>query len=651
MPDYTTLGIQLISDSLPEDMRKPSYNLDKKGVHAIFQELYAKHPDKYKEVLNRLSDVGKSTAWTEGVTVSLAALNKGKARNKIIDNIRAKVHDIINDDSLTDEQRNAALQKFILPTIKSITDAVTADSAEMNSPYSVMIDSGARGSKSNLNSLAGADMLVTGATGEFLPIPVTHSYAEGMTPAEYFATSFGQRKGTLSTKLSTAQAGFMSKQLANATHRMVITQRDAAKHRLPVGLPTTTDDLDNMGAVLAYPAGPYAAGTILKANMLAELHDKGIADILIHSPITDYHEDGGISAEAAGERTKNGLSDTGDNIGLNSAQAIGERMSQGSLSAKHSSGVWDKVSRAGLAFIQKFISAPENFSEASPVVTDNGTITGITAAPQGGNYVHVGKKEYYISPDVDITVKAGDNVEEGDWLSNGLPHPVSLVKARGIGEARRVYTEEFQKVLANTGISPHRRNLETVVSGLLNWGRVTNLDGKGDNVYDDVVPIGSLLSNYKPRVDAQETDATSAHGQYLDEPVLHYTPGTKITKRVVRDLQKWKIPKIFTHKDPPDFEPEFVRSVYSIYHDPDWRTRISGFYTSSALEKALHKGLKSNPSGTSYMPALGIGTQFGQQLTTAGKYAQSVNSLASDSDDNKVDTADDFERDYYDIDE
>lgn len=620
MAEVTSLGQMLILEALPEDMRKKGYVLDKKGVHKLFSELAEKYPDRYKDVLTELSNIGKSAAWTEGVSVSLAALRKSKAKEEVLAPVRAQLHAILQDDSLTPEERKEAMINTLVGTAPKLQKAIFEEAKAEGSPFAVHVESGARGKVSDLASLRGADLLATDQQDRFIPVPLLNSYAEGFTPAQYFAASYGQRKGALDVKMSTADAGFLNKQLVNAAHRQVITKEQPDATRLPVGLPVTVDDRDNIGAVLALPAGKYPEGTLLTDEILQDLQDEDITDILIHSPMTEASSDGGVSSLAAGRRTRQGLHLVGDNIGIPAAQAIGERLSQGALNSKHSAGVQTRISKSGFEYVNRLIQAPENFPEAGPLVEEGGLVKEIKAAPQGGHYITVGEKTYYANPDLQVTVKVGDQLDQGDDLTDGTPHPGDLVRLRGMGEARRVYMANLREALENSGVNIHRRNLESVVTGLLNWANITSPDGIGDNIYGDVVPYNRLTYNYTPRNNSKENDVGTAIGQYLEEPVLHYTPGTRITKRVVNDLNKWGIKKAFTNIDPPEFEPQMVRGLLSVYHDPDWKTRLSGFYTTRAFERSLHRGLKSDTKSTSYVPALTVGSQLGRNLKTLGKY-------------------------------
>jgi len=989
-------------------MQLDQHTLDKKGVHKLLQHLAEKHPDQYSKVIKTLNDVGREAAWTEGVSVSLSGLRTSKAKQAIMAELTPKIDAIRDDDSLSDEERSKAIIATLIPYTSKMQDAVMEEARqEGNNPYHLQIESGARGKKTELSSLRGADLLVQDQHGKFIPVPITRSYAEGFKPADYFAAGYGQRAGQIAVKMclsgdtlvrmadwtvqrideinpgdwvigtdehgrmlpvevkerfnnglrqcvkstfsrlfthdksssaielvstvdhkilsewrpsmieyrdstpklrkvgsanffkkpsnnplvatpprvddqspdwgidepralflglmlgdgcsrgnrhqlscgdptmlteladyfksiyinpvkgcaythvltstqvfdrnrdklgrvissghptltwlrdcgcwntyahekrvpevawtwnrksvamlvagliatdgcfsktnlggcafsfvstshalitglcdllairlgiycnpltfvpirvgsnmrhpqwelrvsqlhemrqlrklisipgkkgkrwdeilasapdsakrfgfrcdrqssvgelatfdlevdhpahlfvlanglivsnSVADSGYGTKTLVNSAHRVVVTKETPDATRLPVGLPVDVKDPELVGQVLAHDAGDHKAGTLITEQIKNDLVDGDIDEVLVHSAMTEPTSDGGISRLAAGKRHRVGLTHIGDNVGIAAAQAIGEKWSQGLLAAKHSAGISDRVSKSGVEYIFKLLGAPEHFAEAGPLSEHDGDVEDVRKADQGGHYVKVSGKEYYINPGLTPTVKKGDRVESGDDLSDGVPHPQQLVKLRGLGEARKVYADALHSAFNESGVTTSKRNTQAVVAGLMNWAKVTNPDGIGDNVVDDIAPFNRLAYNYKPRATAQLLAPKQAVGKYLEEPVLHYTPGTKVNSRVLSKLQQYGIKDVHVHDDHPDFEPEFVRSVLGVYHDPDWQTRLAGFYTASAFQKSVHRGGESDANSTSYFPALAKGVGFGQKLTTTGTY-------------------------------
>lgn len=412
-----------------------------------------------------------------------------------------------------------------------------------------------------------------------------------------------------------------SKQLALAAHRLVVNKERPHPHRLPVGLPVHVEDEGNVGAVLAKDAGPYKAGELLTPRILSEIKDKGVNEILVHSAITASDEEGGLDAWSAGSRERGGMAQIGDNVGIPAAQALSEPISQSALSEKHAAG-GGKIGKklGGFDYINKLFQAPEFFQEAAPLAPLTGIVKEIRAAPQGGNFVTVGDQELYVHPQHQVTVKPGEHVEVGDDLTDGFPHPRDLVKYRGVGAARQAFLNMAMEAFKSSGIKVHRRNVEPIVAGMINHMIVTDPNGAGDHILDDVVQYNRLAANYVPRDGAETIAPHKAVGRYLEEPALHYSIGTPVTKKVAEDLKKWGVEDIIAHKDAPPFASHWERLMTSTSQDPDWQTRLGGFYIGKSLVQSIHEGAKSDPRGTSFFPAIAQGVDFGEDLKTKGTY-------------------------------
>ena len=62
----TTIGQLLVNDALPAEMRDYTRVMDKKTIGKLLKELAEKHPDQYRDVAKKLSDVGRDVAYTSG---------------------------------------------------------------------------------------------------------------------------------------------------------------------------------------------------------------------------------------------------------------------------------------------------------------------------------------------------------------------------------------------------------------------------------------------------------------------------------------------------------------------------------------------------------------------------------------------------------
>jgi DNA-directed RNA polymerase subunit beta' len=448
-------------------------------------------------------------------------------------------------------------------------------------------------------------------------MPLLRGYGRGLDPAEYWAGAYGSRRGVIGTKMITMHAGFAGKQLIQAAHRGVVTEDDCKTSR---GIPVRANDPDNVGTVLSVDAGPFKAGQIIDARVMQQLGD---VDILVRSPLT-CEAGGGVCAHCVGIRESGALPSIGDNVGVAAAQALAERLSQSSLGSKHIAGRMqkghDEEALTGFKLINQLMQVPKAFQGGAAVATIDGSIKEIKDAPQGGKYIVIGDVEHYVPQGQTVSVKAGARVEEGDILSSGLPNPADLVRHRGIGAGRAAFVDEFRKAFMTSGLTANRRNIELVTRGLINHIEVNDADGIDGGLPGDIMEYNAVERSYTPRHGAQDLSVKDASGKYLEQPYLHYSIGTRITPSVVKTLNKYGINQVSVHNDQPSFTPHMLRAMDISRHDPNWQTRLGGWYLESSLLDALHSDVPSAEHDTSFIPAVAKGTEFGKDLATKGVY-------------------------------
>ena len=608
----TTPGRLLIEDALPSDIRVDQ-PWDVKTMREALRQLGERHPDKYRDVTYKLLKIAtKVGTSTGGESFSVDHMETPEDVREAREQLRKQVRRILEDDRLTDEQRQQKIIETVGTAHKAMSERLYEIAKTGSTPLYRQVISGARGSKSSLMSLLAGDLLYADAHGNPIPLPVLHSYAEGLSPAEYWAGAYGARQGVIANKFATQEAGFFGKQLAQVAHRLVVTALDSDKEDDAVrGLPTSVDDPDNEGALLAAPAGGFPRNTILTPKVLGVLRQKGVKNILVRSVIANTAPDGGLYARDVGVREYGRLPGQGEAVGMVAAQAVSEPVSQGQLNAKHAGGValGGAKTVTGFAAINQLFQVPKTYKGGAAHAQVDGRVDEITDAPAGGKYVHINGQKHYVARGFDLKVKQGDTVEAGDVLSEGLPNPAEVVRHKGIGEGRRYFLDVSREVLKNSGISASRRNLELLAKGLINHVRLH--DEMEGYVPDDVVPYDVIERKYVPRPGAADVPVQSAVGQYLERPYLHYSIGTKIRPSVVKTLAEYGISSVHAHRDPPPFEPDMIRAMENLQHDPDWMTRLYGSNLKRGLLSAVHRGAASNESGTSFVPGLARGVEFG----------------------------------------
>lgn len=609
-----TLGQLLINDALPEDLRDYSRVLDKKGLSSLMQELARSHPDKYREVSFKLQQIGQRSIQDQGgMSFGAKHLRRSKVATENRKRIMAKLAPILADDSLTDKQREDKIVRIVGREMEPQQKAILEEAIKNENPLAMQVLSGSRGKPMNLASLLGGDMLYSDHRDDVIPIPVLRSYSEGLTPEEYWAGTYGARRGIIATKFATQDAGFLSKQLNQAGHRLVIMDEDEEHDpEAPVrGMVVDTDDMDNEGALLARDVGPYKRNTPLTPKILKELKRKGKDRILIRSPLVGGSPEGGVYARDVGIRETGKLPGRGEQVGLQAAQALSEPISQGQLSAKHSGGVaGQEKAVGGFEYINQLIQVPKNMKGGAAHATVDGTVQRVEEAPAGGHHVTINDEEHYVADGFGLKIKKGDEVEAGDVLSEGVPNPATIVKYKGVGEGRRYFVNEFKQAMGSSGMRGHRRNIELLARGLINHVQMT--EETDEHAPDDIVPYSTFEHTYKPRPGHERLRPKKAIGQYLERPVLHYTIGTKIRPSMLKNFEEFGVAEIPVHKEPPPFQPHMVRGMFQLQHDPDWMTQMYGSGLKKSLLQSTARGSTSKDRGTSFVPSLATGLDFGR---------------------------------------
>lgn len=274
--------------------------------------------------------------------------------------------------------------------------------------------------------------------------------------------------------------------------------------------------------------------------------------------------------------------------------------------SKHSGGVAgsDDKQVSGFKEMNQFVQVPENFIGAATLTDVDGTVDSVKEAPAGGWNVKVDDKEFYVPLGREVIVKPGDRVYAGDMLSDGTPNPAELTSLKGIGEGRRYFVEKYRELLKKNGAAVHRRNIEALARGFINRIEIDDPDGYDGYLMGDIVPYDSFAKGYQTRPTSETMLAKNTAGMYLDQPVLHYTIGTKVTPRMVQEFKDRGVGDITVNKTKPVFGAKVVRARSMLSSDPDWMTRLAGENLKKNLLESARMGASSTPASTSYFPAM-----------------------------------------------
>lgn len=612
----TTAGRVLLKFFLP-----PQYHhlindtiLDKKGISKLFAELAEKSPDQYSKIVSDLTKLGFEIATRQGTSITLKDLVSPIDKDKVWHEFETFQHKTeAGNDS------RALKDKKVFDKYNDMMTGIEKDilnkGLQENKSLAKIILAGSRGSPSQYRGTIATQGIVVDAEGKpKMDMPIKSSYAEGLSLPEYLTTSFGARTGEVLKKISVAQGGYGSKQFARALMPLQIAEADCGGMN---GIDVSVDDRESAGAFLAKGVDSYNRNNEVTGKMLNDLKHKGIKHITIRSPMTcqsnKKHHSGGLCQMCVGKREK-GMAAMDSYIGLVAGTAVAEPLTESAMKARHSGGAATSLGgQQGFKLINQLANVPKTFIGRAPLAQEDGIITKLAPAAAGGHFISVNNEEHYIGLDQDPKFKLGDRVEQGQVLSTGLVDPREVVKHRGIGDGRKYYMEAMKKAFDDSGLGVNRRNFELIAKAAVDHVKITDSDGIGNYLPDQVVSYSAIEKDYQPRPDSKTMILDQAYGKYMEKPELHYTIGTRVTSAVIRHLKEHHIESLLVNDHPPHFEPVMVRLVDIPEHHDDWMHVLNSTNLAKRFVNMVNKGSTSDVKGPSPIPGLAYGVGFGEK--------------------------------------
>lgn len=299
-----------------------------------------------------------------------------------------------------------------------------------------------------------------------------------------------------------------------------------------------------------------------------------------------------------------------------------------SNSAKHTAGLLQgkRKNISGFKYVEQFLQSPEEFSDKGVVASIPGKVQDISPAPQGGKYITIDGIKHYVLPDTEIFVKKGDTVEAGDQLSDGLVDVEDILATRGIGEARKYFSERFKKLLDDSGAKANKKHTELLARSFIDKIEVTNPDGLGKWLPGDIISYNALEANYEPEEDSKLVDIKEAEGKYLQKPILHYSIGTKLTPKMIKHIDEVEgndkeHRKVLVSDKEPGFKPVMIRVREALStEDTGWLEKMTASYLKKNLVESAIRGSETNISSNTNPYARLSQPDFAKNIERTGMY-------------------------------
>ncbi|MEV7803682.1 DNA-directed RNA polymerase subunit beta' [Microbispora sp. NPDC088329] len=530
----TTLGRCLFNQTLPANYPFVNYQVGKKQLSAIVNELAERYPKvEVANALDSLKDAGFYWATRAGVTISIEDVVAPPNKAAIMESYEKRADKVQREYDrglITDEERRQELIEIWTHATADVeTDMVNAFPA--TNPVWMMVNSGARGNRMQVRQIAGIRGLVSNTKGETIPRPIKSSFREGLSVLEYFISTHGQRKGLADTALRTADSGYLTRRLVDVAQDVIVREIDCGTDRAvplhvgerdPQGNLVKAENAESNvhGRILAEDVEVdgklvASAGVDINDDVVTALVNAGIETVRTRSTLVCEAKIG-VCATCYGRSLATGkLVDVGEAVGIIAAQSIGEPGTQLTMRTFHTGGVAGADITHGLPRVQELFEAriPKGVAPISEVagrvrIDETDKTRKIVITPDDGS----DEVAYPVSMRSRLLVSEGQRVDVGQLLVAGARNPNEVLRILGPRAVQLHLVDEVQQVYRSQGVSIHDKHIEVIVRQMLK--RVNVLES-GDT---ELLP-GELVE--RPRFEAINRQTVAEGGQpAAGRPVL-----------------------------------------------------------------------------------------------------------------------------------
>ncbi len=429
----TTPGRIIFNQQLPDIIGFRNYTFGKTQIEQIVAECHAKYDDNQivADMLDRIKDVGFKYATIAGITISMSDIKIPHAKSSLLSSADKKINTLeeqYQNGLITDDDKYRETVRIWTEVSNAMTREVEAYLPKYKGIYDIAA-SGAKGNIAQIKQMAGMRGLMSDPKGRIIEMPIRSSFAEGLSVMEYFISTHGARKGLADTAIRTADAGYLTRRLADVAQDVIILEKDCGmNHGLKVY--DSRDTQLNMGIseriVSRYLARPILhpttkelladTETLISAEFAREIEEAGVTEAYVRSPITCEAIKGLCSKCYGASLASNRLCMIGEAMGIIAAQSIGEPGTQLTMRTFHTGGIAAEDITSGLPRVVELfeVRSPKGLA---PITEVGGTVK-VLQTPQGriAQIVQTERvsKDMPIPPTHRPVVKTGDKVYVGD---------------------------------------------------------------------------------------------------------------------------------------------------------------------------------------------------------------------------------------------
>ena len=550
----TTLGKIIFNNPIPQDLGfvdrsdpanafklEVDFLVNKKTLGQIIDKCIKVHGVTVAaEMLDKIKAQGYKYSTKSGITVAVCDATIPPQKGELLEKAEERV-DAITANYKMGLMSNAERSKSVIKVWEECTNKVAQglkDNLGKENPIYMMVDSGARGSESQLRQLAGMRGLIANTAGKTIEVPIRANYREGLNVLEYFISSRGARKGLADTALRTADSGYLTRRLVDVSQDVIIREEDCHCHD-GIEVYDITDGKEMIEPLKERLTGRYlledfvdeATGELIHAKdeMVTEDVAEKIADMVnarenpddrrikIRSLLTCESEHG-VCIKCYGSNLATGEPVTvGEAVGIIAAQSIGEPGTQLTMRTFHTGGIASSQDiTQGLPRVEELFEArkPKTLAILAEIdgklsfreikKNEHIVITNDETAEERSYLIPYGfRKRFNTETDADgnpIYVK------KGTALTEGSPNPHDILAINGVNAVHDYLIKEVQRTYRMQGVDINDKHIEVIVRQMM---RKLKVDDPGTT---SLLPGATVEKNEFAHANREAEAYAQAHG-------------------------------------------------------------------------------------------------------------------------------------------
>ncbi|MCD5397107.1 MAG: DNA-directed RNA polymerase subunit beta' [Candidatus Pacebacteria bacterium] len=507
----TSVGRIIFNNVLPVDLSFQNYEMCDKNLNNVVSQVVEIYSWEIAgKILDKIKNLGFEYSTKSGVSWGMNDLIIPKDKKKIVqlaEKQTIKIQEYYQKGKLNFKERKTNIIEIWKKTKSSIEKLIPETLLPFSSPV-LLIESGARGSWTQLLQMTGMKGLVINPSGEIIELPIKSSLKEGFDVLEYFISTHGARKGTADTALRTSTAGYLTRRLVDVSHDVITIEDECSDKE---GIIVSLKEGESFGqksvfkilgrTILEDINNPSKKGEIIiKKNEIIDW-DKAkkiinlkIDKVRVRSPLSCKTIKGVCQKCYGWDLGSNKLVKLGTTVGVVAAQAIGEPGTQLTMRTFHAGGVASAsditkgLPRVEEIFETRIPSAKAVISHIKgkmiDIVREKDTITFVLSTDkQDKKKKSKATKEvikYEVPSAIAFEFKIGETIEKGQQLCEGSLDLKELFKVAGVEAVQKYIIHEIQKIYVSQGVNIHDKHIEVIVRQMFSRVKIKEI---GDSYF------------------------------------------------------------------------------------------------------------------------------------------------------------------------